>query len=89
MLGHVPGSIVTHRYAMGAHAEVDRAAAAALQTARDARRNAAVASAPTPQPAAPKPPRVIVARSFQPLAMNLCVCFGLTCPRSCLKNFNR
>lgn len=37
MLGHVPGSIVTHRYAMGAHADVDRAAAAALQAVWDAK----------------------------------------------------
>jgi integrase len=34
LLGHVPGSIVTQRYAMGAHAEVDRAALAKLTAAR-------------------------------------------------------
>jgi len=34
LLGHVEGSIVTARYAMGAHADVDRAALAALETAR-------------------------------------------------------
>jgi integrase len=65
MLGHVPGSIVTHRYAMGAHAEVDRAAAAALQAARDAARTRAAAGAsPTPPMAAPKPPRLIKVRPF-------------------------
>lgn len=50
MLGHVPGSIVTHRYAMGAHAEVDRAAAAALQAARQSARTAGAAPAAAPAP---------------------------------------
>lgn len=36
LLGHVEGSIVTARYAMGAHAEVDRAALAQVATARAA-----------------------------------------------------
>jgi integrase len=36
LLGHVPGSLVTGRYAMGAHAEVDRAAVAAVHAARRA-----------------------------------------------------
>lgn len=34
LLGHVPGSIVTSRYALGAHAAVDRAAVAAITAAR-------------------------------------------------------
>lgn len=38
LLGHVAGSIVTQRYAMGAHAEVDRAALVKLQAARAAQR---------------------------------------------------
>lgn len=50
MLGHVPGSIVTHRYAMGAHADVDRAAAIALQAARDAKRQTTVPPARAPRP---------------------------------------
>jgi len=41
LLGHVEGSIVTQRYAMGAHADVDRAALAKLTAAR------AVQTAPT------------------------------------------
>jgi integrase len=36
LLGHKPGSIVTQRYTMGAHAEVDRAALAAVTAARAA-----------------------------------------------------
>jgi hypothetical protein len=35
-LGHAPGSTVTARYALGANAHVDRAAAAAFDTARAA-----------------------------------------------------
>jgi len=34
LLGHAPGSICTTRYAMGAHAEVDRATIAAMAAAR-------------------------------------------------------
>jgi len=33
LLGHAPGSVVTSRYAMGAHADVDRAALAAVTAA--------------------------------------------------------
>ena len=61
MLGHVEGSIVTHRYAMGAHADVDRAAAAALQAARDAAQRRADATPATP-PAVPIPARRPVVR---------------------------
>ena len=60
MLGHVEGSIVSHRYAMGAHAEVDRAAATALQAAREAARRRA-----TEAPATPTTPRRPVARFFK------------------------
>jgi integrase len=41
LLGHVEGSIVTARYAMGAHADVDRAALAKLSAFRQATREAA------------------------------------------------
>jgi integrase len=41
LLGHVAGSIVTQRYAMGAHAEVDRAALVKVQASRDAQRKLA------------------------------------------------
>jgi integrase len=49
LLGHVEGSIVTHRYAMGAHAAVDRAALAKVQTARAAQRPGSLATLPAAQ----------------------------------------
>jgi integrase len=48
LLGHAPGSIVTSRYAMGAHAEVDRAAMAAVTAAWEATPAKPAATAPTP-----------------------------------------
>jgi integrase len=62
MLGHVPGSIVTHRYAMGAHAEVDRAAAAAFSAARRTTTLAAVP--PTELPKEPKAKKPAARRLF-------------------------
>ena len=53
VLGHVEGSIVTHRYAMGAHATVDRAALVKLSAMRAAQ----VASAQQP-PAATRTKRL-------------------------------
>jgi integrase len=48
VLGHVEGSIVTHRYAMGAHAEVDRAAMANVHAYRTAQVTAARAADAAP-----------------------------------------
>jgi integrase len=51
LLGHAPGSIVTNRYAMGAHADVDRAAVAAVNAAREAQRTPPADSLPAKLPA--------------------------------------
>jgi integrase len=64
MLGHVPGSIVTHRYAMGAHAEVDRAAAAALDAVWEAGRARAAAEPTPPIPRETKPAKPRARRLF-------------------------
>jgi integrase len=49
VLGHVEGSIVTHRYAMGAHATVDRAALVKLSAMRAAQVASATTSPPPPR----------------------------------------
>jgi integrase len=59
MLGHVDGSIVTSRYSMGAHADVDRAAAAALDAVWEAARAKAAAAPPAPTPARAVAPRLV------------------------------
>lgn len=50
-LGHAPGSVITARYAQGANALVDQAAAAAFSAALATQRQQSLKAAPTPKPA--------------------------------------
>jgi integrase len=68
LLGHVEGSIVTHRYAMGAHAAVDRAALAKVQTARAAQRSGPAPTLPAAQTLPAKLARL--AKRKQPLLLS-------------------
>lgn len=60
-LGHAPGSTVTARYALGANAQVDRAAADAFNTARTAEQTAA----PNAVPDAARSPKRRSVKRFQ------------------------